>query len=428
MFKFIHAADIHLDSPLRGLKQYIGAPVEQIRLAARKALENLVTAAITERVDFVLIAGDIYDGDWKDFQTGLFFIQQAARLDKASIPIYLIRGNHDAGNKMTKSLRMPPNVTIFSESSPESIYLDEIGVAIHGQSYPTVSVTKDLSYHYPSAVPGRFNIGLLHTSLTGREGHENYAPCSVEALTLKGYDYWALGHIHQREVVCKSPVIAFSGNVQGRHIKETGAKGCYLVSVDDSHRPAMQFLPLDVLRWELATIDLNDTMAERDVLHRIGAQFRDIVHSADGRCTAVRVRLIGNTSLHSDFASRAEHWVNEIRGVAIQESNSQMWIEKVKFDTHENRYEQIDLADSESAIGELELLVQSIKNNPALLAELGFDLSDLQKKLPSEVRESLHLEDQESILEILNEAHAYLLGQLRLQPSSERRSSSLEND
>jgi exonuclease SbcD len=428
VFKFIHAADIHLDSPLRGLKQYIGAPVEQIRLAARKAMENLVTAAIAERVDFVLIAGDVYDGDWKDFQTGLFFIQQAARLDKASIPIYLIRGNHDAGNKMTKSLRMPSNVTIFSELSPETLLLDEIGVAIHGQSYPNVSVTKDLSYNYPAAVSGRFNIGLLHTSLTGREGHENYAPCSVEALTLKGYDYWALGHIHQREVVCESPVIAFSGNVQGRHIKETGAKGCYLVTVDHSHRPAMQFLPLDVLRWELATVDLTDATAERDVLHRIGAQFRDIMQSADGRCTAVRIRLIGNTSLHSDFASRTEHWVNEIRGVAIQESNSQMWIEKVKFDTHEHRREQIDIADSESAIGELEQLVQSIRDNPKLLAELGFDLSDLQKKLPGEVRESLNLEDKESISEILNEAYAYLLGHLSLNPSSEGRSSSLEDD
>ncbi len=189
MFKFIHAADIHLDSPLRGLKQYIGAPVEQIRLAARKAFENLVTTAIAEEVDFVLIAGDVYDGDWKDFQTGLFFVQQATRLHNASIPIYLIRGNHDAGNKMTKSLRMPPNVHIFSEASPETMYVDEIGVAIHGQSYPTVSVTRDLSYKYPTAIAGRYNIGLLHTSLTGREGHENYAPCSVEALVLKGYDY-----------------------------------------------------------------------------------------------------------------------------------------------------------------------------------------------------------------------------------------------
>lgn len=428
MFKFLHAADIHLDSPLRGLKQYVGAPVEQIRLAARRALENLVTTAINERVQFVLIAGDVYDGDWKDFQTGLFFIQQAARLDQASIPIYLIRGNHDAGNKMTKSLRMPANVHIFSESSPETMFLDEIGVAIHGQSYPTVSVTKDLSYHYPAAVPGRFNIGLLHTSLTGREGHENYAPCSIEALSSKGYDYWALGHIHQREIVCESPVIAFSGNVQGRHIKETGAKGCYLVTVDQSHRPLMQFLALDVLRWEQAVIDVTEVSTEHDVLHRIGDVLRKIIREAEGRCTAVRVRLIGSTSLHGDFVSRLEHWTNEIRGLAIQESNSQMWIEKVKFETSEERAGTIDFANAEGAIGELELLVQSIKESPSLLAELGFDLADLQKKLPGEVRDTLQLEGGESITEIVGEAYAYLLGHLCANSTGSKPVRSLEED
>jgi DNA repair protein SbcD/Mre11 len=428
VFKFLHAADIHLDSPLRGLKQYVGAPIEQIRLAARRALENLVTTAISERVQFVLIAGDVYDGDWKDFQTGLFFIQQAARLDKASIPIYLIRGNHDAGNKMTKSLRMPPNVHIFSESSPETMLLDEIGVAIHGQSYPTVSVTKDLSYQYPAAVTGRFNIGLLHTSLTGREGHENYAPCSVEGLSSKGYDYWALGHIHQREIVCESPVIAFSGNVQGRHIKETGAKGCYVVTVDQSHRPAMQFIALDVLRWELATIDVTDASSEHEVLHRIGTALRKIVHEAEGKCTAVRVRLIGSTSLHGDFVSRLEHWTNEVRGLAIQESNSQMWIEKVKFETNEHRTALIEFANAEGALGELELLVQSIKENPLLLAELGFDLADIQKKLPGEIRDTLQLDGLESISEIVGEAYAYLLGHLCTNSPVVRQSESSEED
>lgn len=422
MFKFIHAADIHLDSPLRGLKQYIGAPVEQIRLAARSAFENLVTTAITEEVDFVLIAGDVYDGDWKDFQTGLFFVQQATRLHNASIPIYLIRGNHDAGNKMTKSLRMPPNVHIFSEAAPETMYVDEIGVAIHGQSYPTVSVTRDLSYKYPTAVAGRFNIGLLHTSLTGREGHENYAPCSVESLVLKGYDYWALGHIHQREIVNETPIIAFSGNIQGRHIKETGAKGCYLVSVDHNQRPHMTFLPLDVLRWELAIVDVSHAETEREVLQRVGAQFRQIVSDAEGRCAAVRIKLVGNTSLHGDFASRSEHWLNEIRGIAIQESQSQMWIEKIKFDTYESNQQQIGIADADGAIGELESLLQSIRDNPTLLTELGFDLSDLLKKLPGEVRDSLNPDSQEFFDEILTEAYSYLLGHLKLPSAVDKRS------
>ncbi len=204
MFKFLHAADIHLDSPLRGLKQYVGAPVEQIRLAARRALENLVTTAINERVQFVLIAGDVYDGDWKDFQTGLFFIQQAARLDQASIPIYLIRGNHDAGNKMTKSLRMPAKSTFF----PSHLRRPCFWTKSECYSWSKLSDRfgdKGFILSLSCRSSGRFNIGLLHTSLTGREGARETTHVLYRGIVLQmGTTTWALGHIHQREIVCES--------------------------------------------------------------------------------------------------------------------------------------------------------------------------------------------------------------------------------
>lgn len=412
MLRFLHAADIHLDSPLRGLEQYPGAPVDEIRSAARRAFENLVSMAIAEKVDFVLIAGDVYDGDWKDFQTGLFFIQQVTRLAQESIPVYLIRGNHDAGNRMTKSLRLPPNVHVFSETRPETIHLSELGVAIHGQSYPTVSVTKDLAFHYPEAVPGCFNIGLLHTSLTGREGHENYSPCSVETLITKGYDYWALGHIHQREIVHESPVIAFSGNIQGRHVKETGAKGCFLVTVDAAQPPKPQFIALDVLRWEQASIDLTDTVTENEVMQKVSEEFRSLLQSSDDRFLALRLRIFGRTALHRDFAAREDSWVQELRALAIRESDSQIWIEKIKFATEEPVQQSLEEATYDEAIGELELLVGTIRNQPSMLTELGFDLTDLLKKLPSEVRLVTDLESEDAIADLLNEARAYVLGNL----------------
>ena len=199
MFKFIHAADIHLDSPLRGLEQYEGAPVEEIRNAARRALSNLVDLAIRQEVAFVLIAGDLYDGDWRDYNTGLFFVDQARRLREAKIPLYLISGNHDAANRMTRTLKMPENVTFFSAERPETALLPDLDVAIHGQSFAKAAVYDDLSEGYPIVDSGHFNIGMLPTCAAGREGHDRYAPCSVEGLKAKGYDYWALGHIHLRE-------------------------------------------------------------------------------------------------------------------------------------------------------------------------------------------------------------------------------------
>jgi len=193
--KFLHAADIHLDSPLRGLERYEGAPVGEIRGATRRAFERLVDLAIEEEVAFVLLAGDLYDGDWKDYNTGLFFVSQMNRLREADIRAFVIAGNHDAASQITRVLRPPDNVKVFSTKRPETAVLEDLGVALHGQGFASVAVTEDLSAGYPAAVPHLFNIGLLHTSLDGREGHAAYAPCSVDGLRSRGYQFWALGHV-----------------------------------------------------------------------------------------------------------------------------------------------------------------------------------------------------------------------------------------
>ena len=177
MFKFLHAADIHLDSPMLGLDRYEGAPVAECRGASRRALGNLVRLAVEERVAFVLIVGDLYDGDWPDYNTGLFFCDQMARLRDAGIKVYLIRGNHDAANRMTRDLRPLDNVLVLSDSRPQTVTLDDFGVALHGQSYPRSAVEENLARTYPAKIGGLVNIGLLHTGVEGREGHARYAPC-----------------------------------------------------------------------------------------------------------------------------------------------------------------------------------------------------------------------------------------------------------
>lgn len=144
-FTFLHAADVHLDSPLLGLERYEGAPVEYVRGAARRAFQNLVQLALDEEADFLLIAGDLYDGDWRDSNTGLFFASQAARLKEAGIGVYLIRGNHDAASQITCQLRLPENVFDFSTREPETKVDDDLGVAIHGQGFHTQAVLDDLS-------------------------------------------------------------------------------------------------------------------------------------------------------------------------------------------------------------------------------------------------------------------------------------------
>src|SRR4051794_26748779 len=247
---FLHAADVHLDSPLRGLERYENAPVERIRGATRRAFERMIQLAVDLRVDFVLIAGDLYDGDWRDYNTGLHLVSQLGRLRDARIPVIVIAGNHDAANKMTRALRLPDNVEVLGHDRAGTHTLRDIDVAIHGQSYARADMRDNLVAGYPAAMPGCVNIGLLHTGLTGLDGHERHAPCTVADLRVRGYGYWALGHIHTRGNPCPDPLVVFPGNPQGRHIRESGEKGCMIVTLEPGQRAAPQFHRLDVVRWE----------------------------------------------------------------------------------------------------------------------------------------------------------------------------------
>jgi exonuclease SbcD len=412
MFKFIHAADIHLDSPLRGLEQYDGAPVREIRDAARSALANLVDLAIEQRVEFVLIAGDIYDGDWRDYNTGLYFVEQIRRLREADIPLYLISGNHDAANRMTRTLRMPENVTFFSAEKPETALIPHLDVAIHGQSFATVAIYEDLSEAYPVANSGCINIGMLHTCANGREGHDRYAPCSIEGLKAKGYDYWALGHIHIREVLSEEPFVAFPGNIQGRHIRETGPKGCLLVTVNDDRSMKADFRALDVLRWDVASIDVSGAQGVDEVLDLVATEIELSLGKAAGRLLALRVELTGQSPAHRDLHVQKHHWTNEIRSLAIDVGKGDVWIEKVKLRTSEPVARLAPNYIPDDAIGELTSLFELARADTSLLTELEFDVSDVVKKLPADLKTIVRPDDPEWLKEILTEAEPFLLSRL----------------
>jgi len=386
MFKFIHAADIHLDSPLVKLDAYEGAPAGAIRGATRRAFENLVQTAIDEKAAFVLIAGDVYDGNWKDYNTGLYFVARMGRLREAGIPVFIVAGNHDAASTITRSLHLPDNVRVFPADRPATFRLDDLDVVVHGQSFASPAVKTDLARSYPSAVPGCFNIGLLHTCMTGREGHEPYAPCTLETLREKGYDYWALGHVHRREVLLEDPPVVFAGNTQGRHARETGAKGCLLVSVDGAGRPTLDFKPLEVVRWEAEVIDAVNAASGYDVVERFRAILSQHLQKNPDVITVLRVTVEGETAAHDEIMSDPERWTNEIRAAAVDEAGERAWVEKVRLRT------QLPPAAGgrkpEGAVGELLALVEELAGDPEALSSLSSELADLEKKLPREFKEA----------------------------------------
>jgi exonuclease SbcD len=332
-FRFLHAADIHLDSPMRGLETDPEAPAQLLREATRRAFCNLVDAAIEERVAFVLIAGDLYDGDWQDYRTGLFLIEQTRRLSEAGIPLVIVSGNHDAASVITRQLRLPERVTRLPYDRCGRIVLDEPGVAIHGQSFPTKSVTDDLSRGYPEPLTGLFNIGLLHTALNGRPDHDNYAPTTAAALVAKEYDYWALGHVHAREIVCPDPWIVFPGNLQGRHVRESGPKGASLVTVCNGRVSRVEHRPLDVLRWCAVAVPLDGERHFDGAMARIGRALSENVQQAEGKPIAARVRLSGATPLHGRLLCEIERVRQGVVAEGYQYGSDLVWIESVVIDT-----------------------------------------------------------------------------------------------
>ncbi len=382
MFRFLHAADIHLDSPLKGLEEYPDAPLEQIRQAARRAFDNLVQLAVDEKVAFVLLAGDLYDGDWKDYNTGIYFVGKMGKLRDAGIAVFMVSGNHDAARQITRSLKLPENVTLFPHAHVGTETLDRYGVAVHGQSFSARSVTDDLVRNYPQGDPSLFNIGLLHTSLNGRPGHESYAPCTLDALRSKGYQYWALGHVHQREEVNHDPWVVFPGNIQGRHIRETGSKGCTLVSVEDGHVVSVEHRELDVLRWVLCRIDATECDSVEQLLDLVGESLQDERALADGRTLAVRLVIEGVTPLHGRLYENALQLHEEFRAIAANLGD--VWVEKAVFNTRKPQGGAA-VFSGDSPVESLINSIESIEFETASLIEFIPEFEKLRSKLPSEL-------------------------------------------
>lgn len=423
MFKFIHAADLHLDSPLHGLERYEGAPVDEIRGATRRAFDKLVQLAIDEQVKFVLIAGDLYDGNWRDHNTGLFFVSRVTKLRNAGIAVYAISGNHDATSKMTRSLPLPKNpdgtTIMLSDKRPETIPIEALQVAIHGLGFARATVEENVVPQFPTPKAGYFNIGILHTSLdleaTGE--HSRYAPCSLSDLTNRGYQYWALGHIHQRSVRAPDAIVAFPGNLQGRNIRETGPKGCLLVTVDDAQRATAEFRPLDVMRWVHCQLNAEETTSRDEVVAAFATALSDQLKAHADLPLAVRVSITGRSAAHQQLLANAAALAGELRATAIDTSGGSVWVEKIKVETSP-LITSSDGAALEGPLGEILSLLGELETDDEKLTCLGEELEDLDRKLPADLEiagERIQLRDPAELRRTLSDVKALLFARLERQ-------------
>lgn len=409
--RFLHAADLHIDSPLLGLDRFEGAPIEEIRRAPRDAFRRLIDLALSRNVDFVILAGDIFDGRWRDVGTGLFFLTQLERLEPT--PVYVVFGNHDAESTITSSLSWPSHVHRFSATRPQTFELSDLGVALHGQSFAKRAVLEDLAAGYPPPRAGFVNIGVLHTSLGGHSAHETYAPTSLEVLLARGYDAWCLGHVHERAVLSRRPLVLYPGNIQGRHIKERGARGCFIID-DETGTLRERFHPLDSLRWESIDVDATDLTSYEEALAETDSRMDALAEEHGDRRLCLRVSFTGATIANADLRARDE--VDDLRAeLTRMAGKNAAWIESVRVRTTPLRL-LAELRVGGGLVGELLSAFEEVRMpEGALRARLSEALRVLQAKIPGEVASGAYgtkLTEGEGLDRAIEEAEALLRGKI----------------
>lgn len=270
-FSFIHAADLHLDTPFTGLGLLRGDLGKALVDASLRAFDRIVERALEERVAFVVLAGDLYDGDERGLRAQLRLRDGLARLDRAGIRAFIVHGNHDPERGHYSAIaKWPGGVHVFPPGRPTAVDV-EIGgqhaARVHGISYGTRQERDNLALRFPVA-DGGFHVGVLHANVGDAPGHAPYSPCSLEDLRSRGFSYWALGHVHRRAVLSEAPHIVYPGNTQGRSFApgELGDKGALVVDVEDGRVADLRPFATDTARFLIHRMDIKG-MADLGDLH-----------------------------------------------------------------------------------------------------------------------------------------------------------------
>ena len=413
--RFVHAADLHLDSPFTGLKAAAPEHVaNRLYSATFEAYENIINLCISEEVDALLVAGDVYDGADRSLRAQLKFVEGLKKLDTHGIRSFVCHGNHDPRDGWQAGLDYPPGCRRFGpEWEAVPVFEDPNRARIHGISYPKRDVAENLALRLGKVDPGPFSIGLLHGNVNNSTGHAAYAPCSLDDLAQSGVDYWALGHVHTRQVLNEQgPAVIYPGNPQGRHPNETGARGVYLVEVDDGGKVDLKFRPMDTVRWEWLDWDIAALDTEQDLLDALHKGMQALLDGAEGRSVVVRVRLTGRGELNRNL--RRPNAIEDLVEAINQEWAERspfVWCERIE-DASASPFDREARLKGSDFLAEVLQTADRSKTDPELLAGLGAGLSELYQHHRFRRYLSRFSPDEKEIAALVDEAEAMIVNLL----------------
>ena len=413
--KFIHTADLHLDTPFKGLSSWNSGLASKLKNATFKSFKRIIDLCIQEKVDFLIISGDIFDSENKSLAAQTKFVSELKRLSEKGIPTYFICGNHDPLSSWLDELQLPENVFRFNSSDVENVIYqkDNKPIAdIYGISFQNRIVDINLANNYQlKSNPSPISIAILHGTIGASGPHENYAPFQVEDVINKGFDYWALGHIHKRHTVHEStPTIVYPGNPQGRDFGETGAKGCYVVEINKDNTPEFKFVPTQLIRFEELDIDLTEEDKIDKLPDRIEEAKNDIEDYDENTSYLLRITLKGRTTLHSllNKPGEIEKLLEHFNEGQLNQTNF-TWIDRIEVKTRPD----IDLEQVKKGAdfpAELLKTIEEYENNAEKLKEL-IKSTEEDLSSPEAKRELAELSEHEQ-KEILEKAKFVLLDEL----------------
>ena len=373
--RFVHAADLHLDSPFRGIRNEAPDHVaESLRSATFDAYGNIIALCLREQVDALLVAGDIYDGADRSLRAQLKFVDGLNRLESAGIRSFICHGNHDPLDGWEARLSLPTGCVRFGpEVTGEPVFPDDpVRATVYGISYPRREVRENLTPLFADTTMGAdFSIGLLHANVGGNSDHDSYAPCTVADLAAVGLDYWALGHVHTRQVLRQErPTVVYPGNPQGRHPLETGSRGVYLVEVDDYGTVSLEFRPVNVVLWQTLEVGISELESEQELLDAVDGAVRDYAEAAGGRSAVFRLALTGRGAMHR-WLSRADT-LDELReriNAQYADARQWLWCERIEADTG-SPVDRDQVAQRDDFAGDLARICSELRADPGALVNL----------------------------------------------------------